>query len=111
VRRGRVAHCLEHGRAEGDPGAPFDGTFTSPNGLFSISVTNTGIELAGPTTRVEVSGASVRVTAPTVQLNGCGAPVARAGDTIVGNGFSHPDGGAVAVTGSIAAGTPTVCAG
>jgi hypothetical protein len=32
----------------GNDGAPFSGTFTSPNGHYSISVTDTGVTLHGP---------------------------------------------------------------
>jgi hypothetical protein len=87
---------------KGEPGEPFRGTFTSPNGLYSISVTNAGIELTGPSVSVELDGGTVQVNAPVVQLNGCSRPVARVGDTA-----------AAAAPGSsvIVSGSPTVCAG
>jgi hypothetical protein len=37
-------------------GAPFSGTFTSPNGQFSLSVTDTGVQVVGPNATISVSG-------------------------------------------------------
>jgi len=49
---------------DGADGEPFAGTFTSPNGEYSISVTDTGISLAkGPTTRISIQGDDVIVRA------------------------------------------------
>jgi hypothetical protein len=87
---------------KGEPGEPFRGTFASPNGLYSISVTNAGIELRGPSASVELDGGTVQVSAPVVQLNGCSRPVARVGDTAA----AAAPGSSVIVTGS-----PNVCAG
>ena len=42
-------------------GADFAGTFTSPNGHYSLAVTDTGITLIGPAASVAVSGAGVAV--------------------------------------------------
>ena len=41
---------------DGEDGEPFSGTFTSPNGLFSLSVTDTAIELSGPSSRIRLTG-------------------------------------------------------
>jgi hypothetical protein len=50
----------------GTNGEPFSGTFTSPNGQFSISVADSGITLAGPsgTSMKLQSDGSVSVNAP-----------------------------------------------
>jgi hypothetical protein len=40
--------------ADGKDGQPFSGTFTSPNGQFSITVGDTGIKLAGPSSSIEL---------------------------------------------------------
>ena len=40
--------------ADGKDGQPFSGTFTSPNGQFSITVGDTGIKLAGPSSSNEL---------------------------------------------------------
>jgi hypothetical protein len=58
-----------------------------------------------------VTPAGAQVDGPIVQLNGCSRPLARVGDLVTGTGFAHADGGTVPVTGSIAAGTPNLCAG
>ena len=39
---------------DGKDGQPFSGTFTSPNGQFSITVDDTGIKLAGPSNSIEL---------------------------------------------------------
>ena len=39
---------------DGKDGQPFSGTFTSPNGQFSITVDDTGIKLAGPLNSIEL---------------------------------------------------------
>ncbi len=87
----------------GEPGTPFDGTFESPNGLYSLSVTNSGIELRsdlgalvrmsglnvtietfGP---VQIEGLPIGLDSPVVNLGACGAGpgVARIGDPVVAN--------------------------
>lgn len=87
---------------QGNPGTPFSGTFASPNGQYTIAVTDTGITASGPggsvrigPTAVELlgsSGGSVRVLPAStaiqgalVTLNGCTKPVARLGDPIAGS--------------------------
>ena len=95
------------------PAGTFSGTFSSPNGLYSISVTNAGILLSGPGSTVRLTGPSVSVdsTGPTtvrgaiVQLNGGATctPVTRLTDLIP---VPEHAGVTVPLTGS-----PTVCAG
>jgi hypothetical protein len=91
---------------KGDQGAPgtFAGTFRSPNGLYSISVTDSGIVLAGPnssTILVNAAGVSVHggtlsltglatttVGGPFIRLGTCDSatarPVTRSGDLVDG---------------------------
>ena len=52
--------------ANGDDGAdgePFSGTFTSPNGEYTISVTDDGISLASPGALIDVAGTAITVQA------------------------------------------------
>jgi phage baseplate assembly protein gpV len=100
---------------EPPPAGSASGHITSPNGLFSISVTDSGIELRGPSVVVRVDAANVQVDAvgtairslgPTdvsgavVRLNGSGCPpVARVGDLVQ-----------FAELGRIVTGSPTVTA-
>jgi hypothetical protein len=54
------------GGANGDDGAdgePFSGTFTSPNGEYTISVTDNGISLASPGALIDVAGTAITVQA------------------------------------------------
>lgn len=53
--------CSGAAGSPGAPGASFDGTFTSPNGEFGISVTDSGIKLTAPTTKLTVDGSSVTI--------------------------------------------------
>jgi hypothetical protein len=46
---------------DGADGTPFSGTFTSPNGQYSISVTDTGVTVAGAGTTVNLSGTGLNV--------------------------------------------------
>lgn len=47
---------------DGEDGEPFSGTFTSPNGEYSLSVTNSGIALAhGSDTALLLSGSDITV--------------------------------------------------
>lgn len=41
--------------------ARFSGTFTSPNGRYSLSVTDTGIVLASPDSSIRVTDSAIRV--------------------------------------------------
>ena len=75
------SHCPTGGAAitdaSGTPayvcnGAPFSGAFTSPNGQYSISVTDTGVQIVGPNATITVSGDHVETVAgsETVTLQG-----------------------------------------
>jgi len=56
------------GTGEGDP---FSGTFTSPNGLYKLSVTDAGIKLEGPSGKVIIDRAQVQVIGePWVSIEG-----------------------------------------
>jgi hypothetical protein len=49
---------------QGDPGPAFDGTFTSPNGEYTLSVTNNGIALShGTDTALLLTGSDITVLA------------------------------------------------
>ena len=83
------------------PAGDFTGVFTSPNGLYSISVTNDGIALTGPGSEIELTGNTVNVSGHLVtiessaltSINGTmlslnchgsgGLPVARVNDQIM----------------------------
>lgn len=63
-------HCSAGGAAITDAkgstayvcsGQPFSGTFTSPNGQYSISVLDTGVTVTGPNAKVTVTGGDVRI--------------------------------------------------
>jgi hypothetical protein len=75
-------------------------TMKSPNGSYSISVTNSGIVLKGPAATIKLTAAIVEINGAKVKLNGCAKPVARVGDVVT-----------LAGAGTIAQGSPTVCAG
>ena len=49
----------------GTDGTPFSGTFTSPNGQYSISVTDTGVTISGAGTTVDLSGTGLKVQSST----------------------------------------------
>jgi hypothetical protein len=99
----------------GDPGpaGTFSGSFASPDNAYSISVTNGGIVLSGPTGTISIDGGgisvqatgTVSVTGAQIHLNGCDGGVARAGDPITGTAVGS------SVTGTIQQGSPNVCAG
>lgn len=46
---------------DGRDGTPFSGTFTSPNGQYSLSVADTGIVIAGPSSRVKLTSAGLEL--------------------------------------------------
>ncbi|MGZ4392612.1 MAG: hypothetical protein ACXVRK_10925 [Gaiellaceae bacterium] len=50
-----------HDGQNGADGQPFSGTFSSPNGLYSIGVTDTGVTLTGAGSSINISGTGVRV--------------------------------------------------
>jgi hypothetical protein len=59
--------------AQGAPGV-FGGTLTSPNGAYSLSVTDSGIVLSS-------TGASVRLTGATIEILSSGATTVQTGTT------------------------------
>lgn len=61
--------------ADGKDAQPFSGTFTSPNGQFSITVDDSGIKLAGPSNSIELSpdGAIDTVAGTSFNLTAGGA--------------------------------------
>jgi Gp5 C-terminal repeat (3 copies) len=74
------AHCPAGGAAITDAAgttayvcsAQTSGTFTSPNGLFSLTVSDTGVDIAGPGAKVSLDSAgalNVRATDGTVRID------------------------------------------
>jgi len=97
---------------KGDPGTPFNGTFESPNHLYSIAVTDTGIrlrsqfgseiEMTGPAVNIKnpggpttIGGIPAKLDSPLVLLGPCGGgpSVARMGDPVVAMGGGVITGG------------------
>ena len=100
----------------GADGEPFSGTFTSPNGQYSISVTDTGVVLMSPDSSIRVSGTEIRVASmgsltlrgSSVNINGGTCfPAARVGDFVTGTATGEPG----PFMGNIASGSPSVCIG
>lgn len=54
--------------ADGADGQDFDGTFTSPNGLFKVVVDDTTARLEGPSSKVVVDGLSARLEGPSSRV-------------------------------------------
>lgn len=46
---------------DGTDGTPFSGTFTSPNGQYSISVTDTGVTVASPDSSIRVGATDIEI--------------------------------------------------
>ena len=111
---------------DGKDGTPFSGTFTSPGGQYSISVTDTGVTIAGAGTTVNLSGTGLSLESSgglsvkaggTLGLSGAlltlnnNGPTclraARLGDSILATSTNQ---GALS-TGFITDGSPTVCIG
>jgi hypothetical protein len=85
---------------QGPPGEPgvFNGKFESPNGLYSIEVTDNGLSLQGPGGAIELTGTSININGTSnvkinsmvkteikgslITLNGSCTPVSGAGDTV-----------------------------
>ena len=84
------------------PAGVFSGDFTSPNGEFTLDVTDAGITLTGPDSSVSVNAGGVSVQGAIIRLNGCAGFVSRIGDLTVAD-----PGGA----GQILTGSSSVCAG
>jgi hypothetical protein len=112
----------------GKDGQPFSGTFTSPNGLFAINVTDNGITLTGPTGSIKLDAGTLTLNAagPTainagelalnaipITMNGSAscAPAARQGDPLNVAGVAPTPGPIVITSASIAQGSQTVCIG
>ena len=53
--------CSGANGEDGADGEPFSGTFTSPNGAYTISVSDTGISLESPGAAVHVGGTAIDV--------------------------------------------------
>ena len=101
---------------QGPPGT-FSGQLTSPNGTYSINVTDTGITLTGPGGTVMLTPAGISLQGTQITLNGCTRPLAGVGDMVDTSNLTYdgapPDTGPFPVLGqaSIAQGSPTVCSG
>jgi hypothetical protein len=69
---------------DGKDGQPFSGTFTSPNGQFSITVDDTGIKLAGPSSSIELKpdGTIENRTASSFNVTSGGATALVAGTSL-----------------------------
>ncbi|MGH2933317.1 MAG: hypothetical protein ACRDL2_02210 [Gaiellaceae bacterium] len=121
------------------PAGTFNGTFTSPNGAYSLSVTDNGITVKGPTGQLVLNGAGVDLKSASdltleasatitvrggsivslragalLQLNGCSSPLPIVGSLVdLSHGVSTGVGAPLAGFGTILpAGTAaTVCAG
>ena len=111
-----------HKGDKGDTGAAgtFSGVFASPNQAYSLSVTDSGIEMAGPLGLVRVTGSGVEMAGPTGKVTvglgsvdvesdfkvnvRSGAVIDIKSDaiaTIEGSAFLDLRGGAVLVNGSV----------
>jgi hypothetical protein len=53
--------CSGRNGQDGTDGTPFSGTFTSPNGQYSISVTDTGVTVASPDSSIRVGATDIRI--------------------------------------------------
>ena len=67
--KGSTAYvCSGTNGRDGTNGQPFSGTFTSSDGTFSLSVSNSGVEISGPGARVSLtSGGTVSVTGDRIE--------------------------------------------
>ena len=94
----------------GKDGQPFSGTFTSPDGQYSVNVADTGVTLIGPSGSIKLTGSGLDLNGTLLTLNGgvtC-LPAARQGDQVTGTALEF---GGPILGGSIAQGSPTVCIG
>lgn len=125
---------------DGEDGDPFSGTFTSPNGQYSLSVTDAGIRLAGLGSTIVLDAAGIRIDSAQAltlrstfgtSIRASAGLTAESGGGIltlegplvrIGTAGCRPAarlGDAIAgtaapdgsVTGVVAAGTPAVCLG
>jgi hypothetical protein len=70
------------GGQDGEPGQPFAGTFTSPNGEYSISVTDAGITIArGPMNSIVLSGADLDIRSEDIDMESSLSTTLKAGTT------------------------------
>jgi hypothetical protein len=71
----------------GKDGQRFSGTFTSPSGQFSVSVTDGGIAVTGPTGSIPLGAGMLALNGALIALNGSGfcLPAARQGDLVTGS--------------------------
>lgn len=68
--------------AKGADGQPFSGTFTSPNGLYSITVGDTGVTVSGPSSsRITLAGGNLTVRSQTFDLRSDTSLSLRAGSS------------------------------
>jgi hypothetical protein len=120
------------------PAGTFSGTFTSPNGTYSLSVTDTGITVRGPTGQLVLNGAGVDLRSSSdltveasanltvrggsivsvraggqLQLNGCSSPLPIVGSLVdLSHGVSTGVGALAGFGTILPEGTAaTVCAG
>ena len=96
--------------ADGQDGQSFDGTFTSPNGLYRLVVNDTSAQLVGPNARVQITGNGVAVEGPQGALNlltGASSLQSQAGLALTaasaltmnaGTGFGVSSGGALTMS-------------
>ena len=126
---------------DGEDGDPFSGTFTSPNGQYSLSVTDAGIRLAGLGSTIVLDasgidvrsataltlrstfGTSIRASAGLTAESGGGVltldgPLVRVGSSAgcrpaarLGDAITGTADAGGAVTGVVSSGTPAVCLG
>jgi hypothetical protein len=91
---------------DGAAGESFSGTFTSPNGEYSISVTDTGITLAhGINTRITLAGSDIELRTAeqaTIQAGTAATVEAETNFTLKGQGAGRVEaGGALTLKGSV----------
>ncbi len=67
----------------GTNGTPSSGKFTSPNGLFSIDVSNSGITLSSPTDSIKVTNPGIALSSLGNSLNLKPVGIAMAGNSLV----------------------------
>lgn len=90
---------------DGEDGT-FSGTFTSPNGRYSLSVTDTGIVLASPDSSIRVTDGAIRVETmgpDLIELRGANRVTVDSGAAFelrAGSTASLQSGGGLAVRGS-----------
>jgi len=70
--------CNGSNGTDGQNGQSFNGTFTSPNGLFRLVVDNTQAKLEGPNSRVQITTGAIQVQT-TGQLAAQGGPLTTIG--------------------------------